>query len=37
MHYPFFMKLKKTLKKMYIYEMEKIHNFILGMPYFNAK
>lgn len=39
MHYPFFMRLKKkTLKKMNIYEMEKIYNFILGMPYFyNAK
>lgn len=29
-----FMRLKKTLKKMNIYEMEKIYNFILGMPYF---
>lgn len=35
MHYPFFYEIeKKTLKKMYIYEMEKIYNFILGMPYF---
>lgn len=28
---------KKTLKKMYIYEMEKIYNFMLEMPYFKCK